>query len=885
MSTSSTSTAADDLMTWSARLAPWRQDALRRLACGPLSAADHEEILAAIKEKAGLPVAVKPPAPIPLTRQHLAAAADGPQVALTTLRKVRNVNRLLPDAELTFGKTGLTVIYGRNGSGKSGFVRILRTACRTRVDNLAKLKVLSDVYGAPAGSQTAEIVITDGQAEEVIQWTSDSAASDRLTQIAVFDTSAAQLYVDGGNQIQFLPFGLALPHRLNELCLILQAKVDTERAPITEKIALAGVAFKESRSTLAQTFYAKLTAESANTAIDAAATFMGADEARLTAVTQQLGSSQHSVVDLEGLATWCDSLSTEVTSLAGYLSEVAIKGFVDAKRLAESTRLVAGVDAKEFFKDEPLPGVGGDTWRELWLAAKAYSLSEAYPGRRFPVVDAGDDPARCVLCQQPLEDEAAGRLRQFDAFISGMLAQAASNAEDAVASALKALPTPKVLRALDWNSRVLQIRRRSADLADALVSLRTNLEGRLSHASAVLRGVEHGILAPLLELPTEALVAISASLRQEAEHVKSAADAEQRAALVSEQSELEDRQVLAANVETLKRRRDLLKQLKLYDAVRSEIQTTGITQKANQLVDTHLTQAVLDTFEMERGALAIAHIRVGLARKSSKTKAEFQTTPGTTQTKFVSDILSEGEQRALALAAFLTEATVSAGCGPIIVDDPVSSLDRERGVRVAQRLVTEGKQRQVIVFTHDLVFYNDLCNIADKDGVPILTHSIFSDADNSGRVDPAGVTWRGLSTAKRLVPIKSDFVRVAKLHSSSPSDYERALKGLYGRLRDCYERMLEEHVFCDVVRRGVERIETLKLRMVHLPDDLAVRFHTGMTKANTYSHDNALAGSVQPPSPEDFQGDLAFFDALLKDLAAAAKETESRRPSMMPKKD
>jgi hypothetical protein len=67
--------------------------------------------------------------------------------------------------------------------------------------------------------------------------------------------------------------------------------------------------------------------------------------------------------------------------------------------------------------------------------------------------------------------------------------------------------------------------------------------------------------------------------------------------------------------------------------------------------------------------------------------------------------------------------------------------------------------------------------------------------------------------------------------------------------RDSYERLVEENIFCDVVRRGVDRIETQKLRMVHLSDALAMRFHDGMTKANTYSHDNpASNGCRQHPA-------------------------------------
>ena len=159
----------------------------------------------------------------------------------------------MPAAALPFTPNGITVVYGRNGSGKSGFVRIFRTACRTRTDNPAKLKVLADVYGSSGGPQEAEIIVDLGSGDVVVPWTAGAPASETLLQVAVFDSSAAQLYVDGGNQIQFLPFGLALPHKLNELCLTLRDKLEAERKPIADQIALVTVAFEMPRTTKAQT--------------------------------------------------------------------------------------------------------------------------------------------------------------------------------------------------------------------------------------------------------------------------------------------------------------------------------------------------------------------------------------------------------------------------------------------------------------------------------------------------------------------------------------------------------------------------------------------------------------------------------------------------------
>src|SRR6185369_6852838 len=85
-------------------------------------------------------------------------------------------------------------------------------------------------------------------------------------------------------------------------------------------------------------------------------------------------------------------------------------------------------------------------------------------------------------------------------------------------------------------------------------------------------------------------------------------------------------------------------------------------------------------------------------------------------------VLSEGEQRALALADFLAEATLTPGTAGIILDDPVTSMDNQRKERIAVRLAKEAKTRQVIVFTHDIVFLQMLEEQVVKQGASFTGH-------------------------------------------------------------------------------------------------------------------------------------------------------------------
>jgi hypothetical protein len=61
-------------------------------------------------------------------------------------------------------------------------------------------------------------------------------------------------------------------------------------------------------------------------------------------------------------------------------------------------------------------------------------------------------------------------------------------------------------------------------------------------------------------------------------------------------------------------------------------------------------------------------------------------------------------------------------------------------------------------------------------------------------------------------------------------------------------------------------IKTQNLRYVSLPDDLAVWFHDGMTKANTFSHDNPSAGSSLIPDQKEIRQDTADRESLIDDF-------------------
>ena len=70
--------------------------------------------------------------------------------------------------------------------------------------------------------------------------------------------------------------------------------------------------------------------------------------------------------------------------------------------------------------------------------------------------------------------------------------------------------------------------------------------------------------------------------------------------------------------------------------------------------------------------------------------------------------LSIDQQKAIALAEFLTELQLEKIKAPVIFDDPVNSLDHNIIDEVARRLMNLSSERQIVVFTHSVLLFNSL---------------------------------------------------------------------------------------------------------------------------------------------------------------------------------
>ena len=122
-----------EILGWTQGLSPWQSDAVARLLAKPtLTTEDLDDLYALLKVAHGI-TDPKDRKPKPLTADQIPAPVKvTTHVELRAMKNLRHVNAIADNQHLPFSAAGMTVIYGDNGSGKSGYSRVLKRACRTR---------------------------------------------------------------------------------------------------------------------------------------------------------------------------------------------------------------------------------------------------------------------------------------------------------------------------------------------------------------------------------------------------------------------------------------------------------------------------------------------------------------------------------------------------------------------------------------------------------------------------------------------------------------------------------------------------------------------------------------------------------------------------------
>lgn len=877
------------LVKWSGELQLWQRDALRRIAQkGTLSDADKAELKSALFADHGLDKCQQEL--VPFAEEHCRSTnTSGDRYVLCSIGPVKNVNRLAEgQPPLRFAPKGITLVYGDNGSGKSGYCRIAKKVCRARVeDDLLGNAFAKEKSGKPV--VTIRWKTENASDVEECDWSPDQPAPAALSTVSVFDSKNAALYVDGDNQLEYLPFEVDLVQKLAELCIgfnaVIGAEIDASKKGL---IALPDFTPDTTVSSLASRM--KQAANVANLPtekeIEDLAVWTADDETSLQSHIKSAATDPVHQADIRSRCiSACASVADTFEALEKALSNAAIlelKGKHDGLVVAKAANEAAA--AKEF-QDMPLEHVGSDAWKQLFEHARAYSAL-AYPGQEFPYTDAG---AKCVLCQQDLDERARARLSRFDDFVKDKAAQEYNRRKMELADAVTALNGLQIVSEKDIRQRLAEFATlgdSQTAMVDNLITASDTLTKRKDEALAAALGQrEFGALTAVSAI-AEPLKAVIKQLKDEEQALrKNAADDTARQQQAMKLRELEDKKALSQNrANVLRYRADREKILRLA-ACQADLATAAFSRKVTELRQAHFTDKLNEKIEAEINELGLTHLDVKIKDRTEKGRSQFSSDIGLQQKASKSAVLSEGEQRALALACFLAEAKLEPGKNGLIIDDPVSSLDQERIRRVAERLVqAAGDGRQVVIFTHNLVFYQEVRSAAaaQEPQVEVVPHVIHCfGGDTFGIVKEDDLPDLARRIKDRIPVLKAELAAAKAIDPADAALYQKAIERFYSELRKTWERLVEEILLGGVVERFNSGVKTQSLKGVVVSDDDYRIVYHAMKRASEYSgHDRAAARKLAPPSHAEMENDLNRLSEYQKEISKRRRELEEERKAL-----
>ncbi|MBW6067244.1 AAA family ATPase [Pseudomonas aeruginosa] len=595
------------------------------------------------------------------------------------------------------------------------------------------------------------------------------------------------------------------------------------------------------------------------------------EQAELARLPQEISEADPTAkaANLDNAATRVDELANNITAAADIVSDDALDARQSAYRNlaeAEATERAASELLQAEDATQLLAGTGQGPWASLFNAAREYSTSTAYPGQTFPVTGEG---SVCVLCQQDLTPEAKDRLERFDRYIRDKAAEAAQVARNAWQQIVRSVGQASVAFAAPPNM-LESLGARVATLPDEIRFFQEDLTTRLQWLrAAALSGEWQDRPAYRGANPTASLHQIADALRAEAARLRANLDAAALAAKRLRLKELEARRILSEHIEAIARVAENLAQKAKLQRCQEDIgNTRAISTLAGQLARTYVSETLAGTMNDELNRLDLYHIRAGVSSSGDAGAVrlgiqlqECQLDPHL--------VLSEAEQRMCALAYFFAELQQSGSSSGIVFDDPVSSLDHNHRTAVARRIVQESTLRQVIVFTHDAVFFGELVTFCQDAQMVPEVRSITYRAEGPGYID-AGLPYDMRRHRERITHHRADQQRIAANFNNPPGDNERlAMRNAYDDLRVTIEVGIEDTILNETVVRFRDSISVGRLdgvMIVQQADYREVqRLHDKCCR-NVRAHSHA-AGQQRPVTqPAELLQDIEDVNTLFQDI-------------------
>jgi len=827
------------LTAWLGQQHLWLQIAANRLTCnGQLTDADIVDLANIIKDPT---IALDTQPGTPTTPQ---TTADAGELRLIEIGPVEGIDALNPRTPLNLGNRNLVVVYGHNGSGKSGYTRIISRACGKPYAGALK----SNVFAAAPVRQMCKIKYSVDGVETEVEWTPISSIG-ALTSVDVFDTDSGRIYLENETEATFLPPDLSFIADLVTACNRVESVLIAGEQRLVSALPLADAVL---HATTAITAYRNLLHTTTEAEIRTITEWTPANEQELNTVNSSLAIADPIVSGQKRrrLKQQREALAEAIDQAVAHLTGEGIETTRRKGANAATKRRIAQESAEALKSKSEVQGVGTNTWRALWKAAREFAMAEAFPFQVFPLVEPG---ARCVLCHQELSEAARERLASFESYVSGAIEAEAAAAEKELSTHLASI-TPRP------SPGALQTAAQAAELepqtAEALERIWSALEQNLDPIRRGIANTDSFTPSDEVIQLVNSLRELAASAESEAAALIRSADPAARGTAESRQKELRAKKWISQQAAAVNAEVERLKQVHRFQDWKRQTDTRGLSRKAGELSLALVTEAYIRRFNAELAALGANEIRVELVfarTERGRSKHSIRLRNTTAQGR-IAEILSEGERRIISLAASLADLGGRNVRSPFVFDDPISSLDQFWEERVIDRLIELSASRQVIVFTHRMSLLGIISDKAET------LHAIYISREPWGTGQPGEVPLDAKKPDRALTDLKNRRLARARnvLNCDGNEGYHPLAKAICSDFRILVERVVEFVLLADVVQRHRRAVNTQgKIHLLaricaqdcNLVDEM-------MSKYSRYEHSQPNEAPVRPPGPDEIAADI-----------------------------
>lgn len=778
---------------------------------------------------------------------NLTISIDKSSIKWNEISNVKGVNALKSDVSLEIGKQ-LTLIYGENGSGKSGYTRMLNNVFVSRGDKA----ILPNIFSEKKQNPSAKFLFENGESLEEVSFP-DYIGHNFFKRIAVFDTVSAMHDLTKESELSFSPieFGFFdnLIYYTEQIKLRFEKELTSMRmenkfGPYFDK----NTSIKKIMLSLDGSIDVNELKKEIEITEDIKSEYKKKierkTELQALKIEVQLSEYNKIILNLQDIEKKVEVLNTK-------FSQARIdktKGLLIERDRLEHLSSKEGVLQ---FESDDIENIESKEWKEFILAAKKY----------YETIETNTH--HCIFCKQDLNGVII--IEKYWKYLQ-------SKSENDLNTANENINKINA----DFANLYIELFVKGSKFEEWLQENEINLLNNLINAEKEFGKMQNNITSSLQTYEwDEGLeeysvdLSIFTSAFELLKNLKSKLDSEKVKVELKSIQQFEDEYTDKLKVEKL------LPDIEKYIgnnhwadlAMKSSISTRAVTSYQNKLFSEYVTSEYINNFDIECKKLKVDFSAETKQRGSRGTTLNRLTVKGNKPV----EILSEGEQRSIALANFFAETRMNKENICIIFDDPVSSLDYKRRDVIVRRLVEEAKEKQVVVFTHDITFLLALQNMSGEQQVDCSSTTIRKITTDTG-IPQNNLPWIGMPVKKRISYLKNKlqeniekkYKDIQPKYPEAILIYEESAKLWCEQLRETWERIIEEILFNDSVQRYSPAIQTQRLKTATFTIKLYDEVELGMSNCSKWVHDRAGGLGEEVPEPSELREYLSNCEAFVK---------------------